>query len=213
MEETLDQISPMLPMEFFSPSLVLKSADWNKSLKKNHLLPSFSKLLSERAHSKVFAGWNPKGLFFEVQVGKPFKECFFPEYRKGDSVELFIDTRDLKTAGFATRFCHHFVILPKPVDELNAIEVTKFRSDDNHELCDGSKIFVKSEFKGASYSMQIKLPKECLHGYDPTSFDRLGLSYRINHGGKEAQHFTLSSNTVHIENHPARWASMQMREK
>jgi len=209
-EETLDQISPILPIDFFAFTCDVHEGEWKKPLKKKHTLPEFSELLFEDPFAKVLLGWNQKGLLFEVSVTKPFEECFFPDFRKGDSIELFIDTRDLKSAGFLTRFCHHFVILPTPIDEVHAQEVTAFRSEDQHEICDPEKIGVKGEFGRRSYRLQIVLPSECLHGYDPSAFDRLGFAYRINGVGRDPQHFALSSEYLAIENIPSRWASLSL---
>jgi len=213
MQESLDQISPILPLDFFTTSCDLSIGEWGKPLKKKHTLPNFSEMLYEDPFAKVLLGWHVKGLMCEVHFEKPFEECFFPQVGKGDSIELFIDTRDLKSAGFLTRFCHHFVILPKPVDEIQAIEVTSFRTDDRHELADGEKIGIKAEFGRQSFLVQISLPSECLHGYDPSGFDRLGFAYRINGVDRDPMHFALSSNYLSIESLASKWASMQMRKK
>ena len=195
MEENLDQLSPILPIDFFSMSLDLKKAP----LSKRHLLPDFSELLFENPFAKVYMAWDAKGLSFEVVVDKIFEE--------NDRVEFFIDTRDLKSAGFLTRFCHHFV-----VDKTSAEEVTAFRTDDRHELCEGNKIAVKGDFRKKSYTLHILIPSECLHGYDPKAFDRLGFSYRISRTGSDPQHFALSSDYLAIENQPSLWGSLQMRD-
>lgn len=213
MEENLDQISPILPIDFFSIELDLHPAEWKKPLKKKHILPDFSELLFEDLFAHVSMGWHEKALFFEIDVKKPFEECFFPEFRKGDSVELFIDTRAMKNAGFLTRFCHHFVFLPKPIDDVVAQEITSFRTDDRHELCNGEKLQCKATFKSRSYFLEISLPLECLHGYDPSSFDRLGFTYRINRPSKDPQHFAVSSEYLAIENQPSLWSTMHMRKK
>ncbi len=213
MEENLDQISPILPIDFFTVELDLLPAEWKKNLSKKHILPDFTDLLFEDLFAHISMGWHEKGLFFEVDVRKPFEECFFPEYRKGDSVEFFIDTRAMKSGGFLTRFCHHFVFLPKPVDEIIAQEVTRFRTDDSHELCDSEKLQVSAKFTSRSYALQIYLPLESLHGYDPVSFDRLGFSYRINRPSKDPQHFTVSSDYLAVENQPSIWSTMHMRKK
>lgn len=193
-EETLDHISPILPIDFFTVQIDLQ--------KKKRLLPDFSDLLSEDPFAQVSMGWEQTGLSFEIDVKQPFAE--------GDSVELFIDTRDLKTAGFITRFCHHFVILPKAMDGIIAQEITAFRTDDRHELCDGSAIEVKSEFQKRGYTLNIFIPAECLHGYDPSSFERLGFTYRINRFGGDPQHFAVSSDYFNIEKEPSLWSSMSL---
>ena len=118
----------------------------------------------------------------------------------------------LTIAGFITRFCHHFVFLPKPVDGICAQEITAFRTDDRHELCDASLLHVEGDFQKRSYSLKIFIPAECLHGYDPSSFDRLGFSYRIHRFGGDPQHFTLSSEYFVIEKEPSLWCSCVMKK-
>lgn len=206
--ETLDTLSPILPIDCFHVCLPLNRVE-KGAWKKHHLLPDFSDLLIEHSFAKVSMGYSEKGLFFQIEVGQGFQDCFFPDYRKGDSVELFLDTRDLKTAGFLTKFCHHFVFLPQVVDGVGAQEVTAFRSEDRHELCDGAKLKGKGKFKKNSYTLEIEIPAECLVGYDPNSFDRLGFTYRINRVSGDPQHFALSSDYLSIEKEPKRWSSMQ----
>lgn len=209
MEETLDQISPILPIDFFRVTLDL--VPYGGALKKKHLLPHFEDLLYEVPFAVVKMGWDRKGLYFEFDVHKKVDECFFPNVRRGDSVELFIDTRDLKSASFNTRFCHHFVFLPKEVDGVMAEEVTRFRTDDKHELCAAEKLVVRLDYERKSYTMKILIPSECLEGYDPASFDRLGFAYRINRPHADPQHLTLSSDYIAIESEPSLWTSMEMQ--
>ncbi len=194
MEENLDHISPILPIDFFSAQIDLFEVE-KGMLKKKHALPDFSDLLSEERFADVAMGWEQKGLHFAIDVNHLFAD--------GDSVELFIDTRDLKTAGFLTRFCHYFLI-----EGSTAQEITTFRTDDKHELCDSSLIEVKNTSQKRSYSLTIFIPADCLHGYDPSSFDRLGFTYRINRSGGHPQHFVLSSDTFAIEKEPSLWSSL-----
>jgi len=212
MEANLDQISPILPIDFFSPQVDLLPSE-KGTLKKKHTLPDFSNLLAEDRFADVAMGWEKKGLLFSISVHQPFADAFYPDFHKGDSIELFLDTRDLKTAGFLTRFCHHFVILPKPVEGILAQEITAFRTDDRHELCDPTLIEVKGEFGKRSYTLRIFIPAECLHGFDPSSFDRLGFSYRINRVGGDPQHFALSSDYFSIEKEPSLWSSAVFKDK
>lgn len=198
-------------MDFFTITHDLYEVDEKKGLQKKHRLAEFSKFLAEDSFVKSQMGWNKKGLCFAFDIDKPFEDSFYPDFRKGDSIELFIDTRDLKSAGFITRFCHHFVAFPKPIEEIYAREVTTFRTDDRHDLCDPSQIKVASEFRKKGYHIEINLLSECLYGYDPSSFERLGFTFRINAMGMDPNHFVVSSEYVGIEQHPNRWASMQMR--
>lgn len=175
-----------------------------------HGLPNTGNLCSEFDFAKVAIGWHEDGLAFQVFVYQPHTKSFFPEVQKGDSVELFIDTRDLKSAGFNTRFCHHFVFLPQAVDGHLAEEITHFRTEDSHPLCDPSLLVCQKELAKSSYILQIFIPKECLHGFDPSQFERFGFTYRINRANGQSQHFSVTSKEFLIEQQPSLWASLKM---
>lgn len=209
--ELLEKIPPLLPAGFFSLSSHLEYVkDASRPLKKHHLLPDTSDLLAEDPYGSFFLGWNEEGIFAEAHIDASFENCFFPNFRDGDSVELFIDTRDLKTAGFLTRFCHHFVFLPKAIEEIKAQEITHFRTEDSHPLCDSHLLKSQVEFHTKNYELKLFIPADCLCGYDPNAFDRLGFTYRINRTGYEPQHFSVSSRNFSIEKHPSLWASLKL---
>jgi len=171
---------------------------------RKQLLPDTTGLLAEKKFADVALSWNPQGLSVYAKLKKAPEE--------GDFLELFIDTRDLKTTSSITRFCHHFLIYPEEVDGLQAIEVTRFRSDDSHELADSSLFVVDTSIKHSSYEMEIGIPKEALYGYDPTEFKRLGFCYRFVRKNAPPQHFAVSSKFFSIEKHPELWASLELKE-
>jgi hypothetical protein len=210
--EVLEKLPPLLPLEFFSIegqlyfSKILPSA---KAMRKSHLLPRTSEWLGEERFADVAVAWNATGLFACVFVDQLFEQSLYPRFSEGDAFELFLDTRDLKTAGFATRFCHHFVFLPEAVQGIQAQELTHFRTEDTHPLCDASELQISTGFSKKGYEMQIFIPAHCLHGYDPSSFERIGLTYRVHRGQGTAQHFSLSSQHFTLEQHPRLWETFK----
>lgn len=174
-------------------------------------MPDTSPLTGEEHFAKVYMGWEEAGLHFKVDVDSPFEDVFYPEVTRGDSVELFIDTRDVKTSSFNTKFCHHFFFLPQEIQGLKAGELTHFRTEDAHERCNPLDLHLTSEINTKGYHLQIFIPSHCLHGYDPVSFDRLGFNYRINRLGKPKQHFSAVTDEYAIENQPALWGSIKLR--
>ncbi len=214
--ELFENAPPLLPLEFFSLSCSIRHAAFSltapssRAMRSSHALPDTSELLGEERFSDVALSWSEEGICLEAFIDKPFEEVYFPFFSKGDALELFFDTRDLKTAGFATRFCHHFVILPQAVQEIQAIETTHFRTEDTHPLCDPNDLVVQADFKDNAYSVRILIPTHCLHGYDPKSYDRIGFTYRIHRYGGKPQHFAVSSEHFAIEQSPRLWASLTM---
>jgi hypothetical protein len=210
--DSLEQCPPLAPLEFFSLEgewNYSKTAPSSKLMRQKFLLPDTSEWLGEEHFADVAVAWNEGGLFIDVFVEKPFEEAIYPRFSEGDAVELFFDTRDLKTAGFPTRFCHQFVFLPQAVQGIQAQEVTHFRTEDTHPLCDASELQLSSEIGKKNYEMQIFIPAACLHGFDPKSFDRIGFNYRIHRYKGVPQHFALSSQHFSIEQHPRLWASFK----
>jgi hypothetical protein len=176
-----------------------------------HLLPSTGSLCHEYTFAKVAMGWKEKGIGFQIQIDQPFTRSTFPDLQKGDSVELMIDTRDVKSSGFNTRFCHHFYFLPESIEGQSCGEITHFRTEeDHHPLCDPQLLQCQVQLELNCYKMKIFIPMECLYGYDPKQFDRLGFTYRINRIGGGAQHFSAVSQDYQLDQQPSLWSSIRL---
>ena len=207
----MDDLVPITPVNFFQLSweCFYVPAGGMTSLKK-HALPDLSDLCSEPYFAKVAMGWNKEGLEFFIEIGQPARRSNYPEVLRGDSVELFIDTRDVKTSGFNTRFCHHFFFLPEEVDGHVAGEITRFRTEDVHDLCSPKELRVKTLLKSHNYTLQIVIPAACLNGFDPEQFDRLGFAYRINRPDGPPQHFSAVTDDYGIDQQPSLWSSVKL---
>ena len=201
-----EDVPALNPVTFFKVTCAIAQGEV-APLKKPYLLQDMSDILNENPFADVAMAWNAKGLLFTVKVHQAFKESFFPNIKRGDSIELFIDTRNLKSAGSVTRFCHHFVFFPKETDECVASEITRMRADDSRPLADPQDLYVSTDFTKRSYTTEITISRDALYGYDPDQFKQLGLTYRINRAGGYPQHFALSSHEYALEKHPALWAT------
>lgn len=207
-----NQFFSLHPIQFFALScdcyyLPKKEVDLSRS---PHVLPSTEDLTCEEQFAKIAIGWNEEGVAVQVMVNQPARGSSYPDLEKGDSVELFFDTRDLKSAGFNTRFCHHFFFLPQPVEGVAKGEKTHFRTEDLHPLCDPERLSCQTQLKRNQYLMKIFIPSQCLYGYDPKQFDRLGFTYRLNRYQGEPQHFAVVSQDYQIDQQPSLWGSMKL---
>lgn len=179
---------------------------------KAYKLPDLSALTGDDQFADVGIAWNEEGLILRFEVYKPFEAALYPEIQEGDSVEVFIDTRDVKTAGFATRFCHHFFFVAEEVDGKFGAEISRFRTDDSHPLSDHNDLIVKPKLAKDSYTLDVFIPQICLFGYEPADFKRIGFTYRINRCGGDPQHFSLKTDEFRIEDQPALWASITLQD-
>lgn len=206
-----DESFALSPINFFQLRVDCHySSDGNSLSSQKYLLPNTSKLCGDEYFAKVALGWNENGLACSVDVSHPFHQSYYPDVMRGDSVELMVDTRDVKTSGYNTRFCHHFFFLPEPIEGIQAGELTRFRTEDKHELCDPNDLIVKSNISSKNYSMKIFIPSHCLVGYDPEQFDRLGFTYRINRSHGHPQHFSVTTEDFQVEQQPSLWSSLKL---
>lgn len=214
-----DDLFSLAPVSFFQISFDCYYLDdgSNNTLSKlskqkleKYLIPDTSKLCGESSFAKIAMGWNQEGIEVLAIVNESFQQSSYPDVSLGDSVELMFDTRDVKTSGFNTRFCHHFFFLPEAIEGHQAGEITRFRTEDVHELCDPNDLKVKYQSNFRGYSLQIFIPRECLYGYDPDQFNRLGFTYRINRFKKNSQHFSVVSEDFQVEQQPSLWSSMRL---
>lgn len=174
-------------------------------------LPDLAPFCGEVSFAEVFLGWHREGLALHVAVHQPFRRASYPELSRGDSIELLIDTRDLKTSGYNTRFCHHFFCFAEPLDGRQVGEITHFRSEeDSHPFADEALFRVASDLDHHAYTLTLFISASALVGYDPAAFDRFGFTYRINRTGGSPQHFSAVSSEFLLEQQPSLWGSLHL---
>jgi len=215
-----EEIPPIFPLSFFDISFDVNflnfkifedfdNGNFLKIFKKKYLIPNMSKYLKEEKFADIYMGWNEEGIYFFVDVKKRLEEVFSKNYRRGDSIELFLDTRCLKS-NFITKYCHHFVLFAEKVDGYHVKEVTKFRGDDIHKIAKEEDFDIKVFLDKNSYSMKIFIPKRCLYGYDVKNFKKMGFTYRVNRYLKESQNFSASDLEFNFEKFPFLWGEANL---
>ncbi|MBB63880.1 MAG: hypothetical protein CMO81_02330 [Waddliaceae bacterium] len=205
MEESLE----LSVLNFFSLSTEVRYAPSGiKNLNQHYCLPNSAEISGEEEFVDWRMAWTDEGLLCDVKVEQPVGYVDAKRPRDGDSIELFIDTRDFKGAGYNTKYCHHFFFLPKKADGAVAGEITNFRSDDAHDLCDPLLLFCDTKIQANTYQMRIHIHRDALVGFNP-EFGRIGFSYRVNCFQGPTQHFSVTStDVVKIEEQPSLWASL-----
>ena len=188
----LEELPALSPVQFFLLS-------WECPYLKGGELPNVSDFCAEEFFADLFMAWHEEKITIEVRVRGRTED---------DAVELFFDTRDLKTKSHVSRFCHHFVFTPDEREGGHGRETTRFSGDDVHRLCDPEDLTVLVDAKESSYTLKIEIPAHCLFGYDPRQFPRMGFTYRIRRAKAPAQHFAVSGDEYSLEQHPSLWATV-----
>ena len=199
----LRDISAVLPLHFFEVGIEI-TQDFR-------ILERYSEYLDEEPFHEIEMKWGEEGLFFHIRVDKGFEKAFFPQVEKGDGVEFFIDTRGIEDALIVHKYCHHFVFLPKEVDGVLGVEVTRFKTNDTRELCKRECLKVTSQFSKNSYTISVCIPREALFGYDPFEYSTLKMAYIIHRGSNESNHFPKSNRELNVKDHPSLWATLYLK--
>lgn len=149
----------------------------------NCALPDLSGFQESQPFGDLRLAWNSRGLGVSVSVkGKqrgPRCEPRMPE--QSDGLQLWIDTRNTQNIHRASRFCHHFCILPggngPQKDEPFARQLPIVRAREEAPLCDPDDLELGVEWLEDGYALDVWFPSHVLHGYEPDTNPRLGFYY------------------------------------
>jgi hypothetical protein len=205
----LPDLSPLLFFNLSYECLYFKQHHFDSS----HLLPSMSSYLAEEHFAKIFLAWKEEGIFLRVESCSSFSSIDPQDPIQGDSMEFFFNTRWNKENSVITKFCHHFLFFPEGGNEKEkeqGKEITRFRGEDMHRLCDPYDLEIKTDLSKKGCTSDIFIPAKCLYGFDPLSIDTFGFGYAIHRKGKSSLHFPLSSSEISMETHPSFWAQIKM---
>lgn len=181
---------------------------------KLHRLPCFAQLFQrelDAPFATVLMGYTELGLHFSFVVESSKVQVFYPDIEKGDSIQLFIDTRDVRQAKTTHRFCHHFFFLPEAYDEKQCGEITRFRTEETHPLCVSSELELAVERNRSGYSASIFIPAHSLVGYAPGECPRLGFTYKICRADGAVQEFGITSSSTRYDQAPYLWTTMLLK--
>ena len=183
--------------------------DWDES----YLVPDLMGVEGLESHADLYMAWNDEGLYFGLQVKRKTHYKIDPKnYDRGDCLELFLDTRDLKDVHRATRYCHHFYFLPggsgkdgkSPIGRQTSIE----RAREQAPPCPEESIQVALRRLKRSYQMEIKLPALGLNGFQPREFNRLGFTYLLHDSQRGLQTWSAGRDKLATQD-PASWGTIE----
>ena len=173
-----------VPCRYCDPLWTTKGA----ALGEEHVLPSFSELEQPGAAPEVRAGWSHLGLAFRVEVrGKrqaPWCRAERPE--DSDGLQIWLDTRDVKSVHRTGRFCHRLFFLPagagrgltKPV--AGVLPIHRARAVHGPIRENQLKVLSRNpRGAGRGYVLDAFVAADALTGFDPGEHTRLGFTYAV----------------------------------
>jgi hypothetical protein len=150
-----------------------------------HRLPDLGELDAAQSFGVLRVAWNEQGLGISAQVhGKRSPlACDLTAPESSDGLQVWIDTRNTQSIHRASRFCHHFCLLPrgggKGENEPAGAQLAIPRAREPTPLADPGDIRVAASIAKDGYLLEAWLPAKALNGYDPEAQNRLGFCYLL----------------------------------
>jgi len=159
-------------------------------------LPEHGSLDPNPRFGELRVGWNAEGIGFSVNVSGKRRppRCDQRLPLESDGLQLWIDTRNTQTIHRASRFCHHFCALPTGGEDGASPVVRQFpiaRAREEATLAEPDQFAARSEIRADGYLLEVWLPAEVLHGYDPETNPRLGFYYALRDGELGEQYLAV----------------------
>lgn len=179
--------------------------DENMAQEKYQIL-SLQRYFGEGTFAQVFAAWDKRGIHYHFSVEKETDLSIDNDPRKGDSIELFFNTRPSDSRTFLTQFCHHFVLTPVEMRGTLFREVTKFRTEETHPFVTQQDVSVSSHLDTDRYLIDCILPFSVFHGYEKKK--PLTFFYRINRKESSPQSLSASHQEYEPQKTPLLWTKV-----
>jgi hypothetical protein len=193
-----------------APQIDARLEDWGPE----YLVPDLGFLEDMPRVADVYMAWNEEGLYFGVEVRK--RKAVRSDYARhwvGDSFQVWIDTRDVKTAHRAGRYCHQFNCLPAggPGENQPVVKPTQIdRARERWNMPDPDTLPIASHITDRGYTLETAIPAHALTGYDPDEFPRIGFTYYLNNSEWPPQWWSAGRDLrVYLD--PSTWGTAVLR--
>ena len=197
------------PLRREPPKIDGNLRDWDDDAR----VPDLMAVDGQHPFASIYMAYDDSGLYFACEVKKKTTYKLNPRRpADGDSLELFIDTRDVKEHR-ANRFCHRFYVLPggsgpggaQPIARQTAIADAREQAPP----CPEDAIETGLRRLKRSYQLELKLPAAGLNGFAPHEFSRVGFAYLLH----DSQHGTQSWSSISdlgVERDPSTWGTAEL---
>ena len=179
-------------------------------------LPATTRLEGTEPWADVRAAWNPSGLAVSVEVTGRTAPLVFEDRPEGaGGFQVWVDTRDTRDVSRATRFCHRFVarLAPGAKDALWVELAQKpiARAVADAPITRNDQLAARAERLKGGWRIELFLPAEALHGFDPETNRRLGFTYQVSDPDRPDQ-FLGVGREFPIGENPSLWSTLELVE-
>ncbi len=186
--------------------------DWDQSMR----IPSW--VLGStigKANAELYMAWSEKGLYVAANVAD--SKINTPDPRSfwgGDCLELFIDTRNKKTARQYEVGDHQFWFVPQVDDKRVYVGQWKRGSELAETRYDIPGFLTAAARTDDGYVMEFLIPASELKGFEARSGAKLGLSLNLSVKGKEVLEREVFWRLPKRETteHPESWGSVTLTD-
>ncbi len=178
-------------------------------------LPELTQLDGRHSWAEIRVGWNPRGLGVAVlATGISDLQLALDRPEGFADVQIWVDTRDSRNVSRATRFCHRFAahLALRGGRKQLAVQVAQkpiARAASESPLCPVDLIASRCELSQAGWLLELFLPSQALHGFDPETNRRLGFAYQISDHVREDQFLGIGRDFPLGEN-PSLWSTLEL---
>ncbi|MDE2999282.1 MAG: hypothetical protein OXU79_09430 [Gemmatimonadota bacterium] len=181
--------------------------DWDRRFR----MPDLMALDGREAFADVYAAWSERGLYFAVNVRKAAgANVDRRQPLQGDGMQIWLDTRNVRNAHRASRYCHHFYFLPATGRAKQGGGQTRIRRARAHSrMCESSELPVACDASGTGYRMEVHLPAKALTGFDPDENSLLGFTYLLQDRRQGRQWWTADE-PLPVSYDPSLWGTIEL---
>ncbi len=180
-------------------------------------LPSLAELDGQTDFAELRCGWNEAGVAISVTVqGKQQAlKCDPLSPKTSDGMQLWIDTRCTQNVHRATRFCHHFCVLPtgrgakKQEPSITQLPLANAKEDVSRDATGKAAITLAAQLTGDGYQLCAWFPAEVLQGFDPESHPKLGF-YAVVRDAELGEQFLTIGREFPIDFDPSMWQTLEL---
>jgi hypothetical protein len=215
-------MSALLPTRFlfrFAAACRYRDPLWmaeGAGLDESYRLPRLAELEGRPAWADVRAAWSEAGLAFVAHVRGKKQPPWCREARldDSDSLQIWIDTRDVHNVHRASRFCHRFIFLPcgggSRLDRPLAGVLPINRAREQPNPIQVELLRTSCQRQGNDYILEAMISAEALTGFDPAEYSRLGFTYAVIDRELGPQTFGVGGPMPYQED-PSLWATLELQ--